>query len=63
MSLYVVPGPARFAPGFGLRVRGEDVRLLRTGGSTVALVSEDADALDAFQHALSVSVAEAAPPP
>jgi len=63
LSLYMVPGPARFASGFGLRVRGEDVRLLRTGGTTVALVSEDADALDAFQHALSVSVAEAAPVP
>jgi anti-sigma factor RsiW len=60
LSLYVVPGPARFSAGFGMRVRGENVRLLRTGGTTVALVSEDPDVLDAFHRALSVSVADAA---
>ncbi len=57
LSLYVVPGPARFARGFGVRVRGENVRLLRTGGTTVALVGEDPEVVDAFHRALSLSVA------
>jgi anti-sigma factor RsiW len=59
LSLYVVPGPARFSSGFGLRVRDENVRLLRTGGTTVALISEDGDVVDAFHRALSVSRADA----
>jgi len=59
LSLYVVPGPARFTSGLGIRVRSENVRLLRTGGETVALVSEDPDVVDAFHRALSVSVADA----
>jgi anti-sigma factor RsiW len=61
LSLYVVPGPARFTPGFGLRVRQENVRLVRTGGVTVALVSEDGDVVDAFHRALAVSVADTRP--
>jgi anti-sigma factor RsiW len=60
LSLYVVPGPARFPSGFGLRVRDENVRLLRTGGTTVALVSEDPEVVDAFHRALSVSTADGA---
>ena len=59
LSLYVVPGPARFAGGFATRRQGEVVRLLRTGGVTVALESEDADAVEAFHRALSVSRADA----
>jgi anti-sigma factor RsiW len=58
LSLYVVPGPARFTGSFLTRHRGETVRLLRTGGTTVALVSEDAAAVEAFRRALSVSRAE-----
>ena len=60
LSLYVVPGPARFPRGFGLRVRDENVRLLRTSGTTVALVGEDPAVVDAFHRALSSSVADAA---
>ena len=60
LSLYVVPGPARFARAFQIRVRGENVRLMRTGGITVALISEDLQTVDAFKRALSVSVARAA---
>lgn len=59
LSLYVVPGPARFGSGFATRKGGETVRLLRSGGITLALVSEDADAVEAFHRALSVSRADA----
>ncbi len=41
------------------RKQGENVRLLHTGGMTLAVVSEDADLVDAFQRALSTSRAEA----
>jgi anti-sigma factor RsiW len=57
LSLYVVPGPARFASGYA--TRGGTVRLLRTGGITLAIVGEDADTVEAFQRALSVSRADA----
>jgi anti-sigma factor RsiW len=59
LSVYVVPGPARFGSSFVTRKSGENVRLLRTGGTTVALVSEDAETLDAFHRALSMSRADA----
>jgi anti-sigma factor RsiW len=58
LSLYVVPGPARFAGRFVTRKQGENVRLLHTGGTTLALVSEDADLVDAFHRALSMSRAD-----
>jgi anti-sigma factor RsiW len=59
LSLYVVPGPARFGSGFGTRTGGRAVRLVRSGGITLAVVSEDAEAADAFQRALSTSRADA----
>lgn len=58
LSLYVVPGPARFAGGFAARRGGENVRLLRSGGVTLALVSEDADTVEAFHRALAMSRAD-----
>jgi anti-sigma factor RsiW len=59
LSLYVVPGPLRFSGAFATRRRGEQVRFLHTGGATVALVSEDPDAVEAFRRMLSVSRADA----
>jgi anti-sigma factor RsiW len=59
LSVYVVPGPVRFGGGLVTRKRGENVRLVRTGGTTLALVSEDAETLDAFHRALSMSRADA----
>ena len=59
LSVYVVPGPVRFGSSFVTRKRGENVRFVRTGGTTVALVSEDAGTLDAFHRALSMSRADA----
>jgi anti-sigma factor RsiW len=59
LSVFVVPGPARFASGFVTRTFGENVRLLHTSGTTLALVGEDAEAVDAFHRALSTSRADA----
>jgi anti-sigma factor RsiW len=59
LSVFVVPGPARFASGFVTRTSGEHVRLLHTSGTTLALVGEDAEAVDAFHRALSMSRADA----
>jgi anti-sigma factor RsiW len=59
LSLYVVPGPARLGGGFLSRKRGENVRLFHASGMTLALVSEDADTVDAFHRALSTSRADA----
>ncbi|PYQ42485.1 MAG: hypothetical protein DMF77_12750 [Acidobacteria bacterium] len=59
LSLYVVPGPARFGNRLLTRKQGENVRLLHTGGVTLAVVSEDADLADAFQRALSTRRADA----
>jgi anti-sigma factor RsiW len=61
LSVFVVPGPARFGSGFATRTFGENVRLLHTGGTTLALVGEDAEAVDAFHRALSMSRADASP--
>jgi anti-sigma factor RsiW len=59
LSLYVVPGPARFGSRFVTRQRSESVRLVHTGGMTLALVGEDAETVDAFHRALSMSRADA----
>ncbi|HUG54404.1 MAG TPA: zf-HC2 domain-containing protein [Vicinamibacteria bacterium] len=61
LSVFIVPGPARFEGTFSARVRGENVRLLHSGGVTVGLVSEDAEAVEALHRALSVSRASSGP--
>jgi hypothetical protein len=55
-----VPGPARFGDRLVTRKQGENVRLLHAGGMTLAVVSEDADLVDAFHRALSTSRADGA---
>jgi anti-sigma factor RsiW len=59
LSVFVVPGPARFASGFVTRKFGENVHLLHTSGTTLALVGEDTETVDAFHRALSMSRADA----
>jgi anti-sigma factor RsiW len=59
LSVFVVPGPARFASGFVTRKGGENIRLLHTGGTTLALVGEDAETVDAYYRALSMTRADA----
>jgi len=58
LSVFVVPGPARFASGFSTRTRGENVRLVPTNGGPLGLVGEDAETVEAFQRALSMSRAD-----
>lgn len=57
LSLYVVPGPARDPSPRGTRPRGNFVRLLQMGGTTVGLVSEKEENVEAFARALSTTVA------
>jgi anti-sigma factor RsiW len=56
LSLFLVPGPVRDTSG-ERRPRGNFVRLLRVGGTTVGLVSEEEHSVEAFRRALSTSVA------
>jgi anti-sigma factor RsiW len=56
LSLFVVPGPVRDTPR-EVRPRGNFVRLMRVGGSTVGLVSEEKSTVEAFARALSTTVA------
>jgi anti-sigma factor RsiW len=58
VSVFVVPGPARFAASYAATRRGDSVRLLRAGGVTLAIVGDDPATVDAFQRALSVSRAD-----
>jgi anti-sigma factor RsiW len=56
LSLFLVPGPVRNGSR-DRRPRGNLVRLMRAGGTTVGLVSEDAASIEAFGRALSITVA------
>jgi hypothetical protein len=57
VSLFVVPGPLRFERVYKGDVRGRGVRFLRSAGVTLALVSEDREAVDAFAREFAQSVA------
>jgi anti-sigma factor RsiW len=56
LSLFLVPGPVRNVSR-DRRPRGNFVRLMRAGGTTVGLVSEEADGVEAFERSLSITVA------
>jgi hypothetical protein len=60
LSLYVISGPARFADSFEATSGGNTVRLLRTAGTTVALVGERAEDVEAFQNTFTTSIARGA---
>jgi hypothetical protein len=60
LSLYVISGPARFADSFEATSGGKTVRLLRTAGTTVALVAERAEDVEAFQNTFTTSIARGA---
>jgi len=63
LSLYLVPGPVR-PTSREMRPRGNFVRLMQVGGATVGLVSEEEESVEAFERALSTTVAwEAGPAP
>jgi anti-sigma factor RsiW len=61
LSLFLVPGPVR-STSRELRPRGNFVRLMRVGGTMVGLVSEEEASVEAFERALSTTVAWAAAP-
>ena len=59
LSLYVVPGWVRLGRTREM-VRGDKtVRILHAGGATVGLVSEQREAVEAFERALTTSYAQA----
>src|SRR5258708_35231939 len=57
LSLYVISGPATFADSFEATSGGKTVRLLRTAGTTVALVAGRAADVDAFHNTFTTSIA------
>jgi anti-sigma factor RsiW len=58
LSVYVVPGWLRLGQSRQMTRGDKTVRLLRTGGLTVGLVSEQPQAVEAFERALTITVAE-----
>ena len=56
LSLFLVPGPVRDTPR-ELRIRGNFIRMMRVGGATVGLVSEEERSVEAFEHALTTTLA------
>jgi hypothetical protein len=58
LSVFVFAGPARFA-GYelGTEARGREVRLLRSAGMTVALVSEHSEDVAAFRDHFTTTTA------
>jgi anti-sigma factor RsiW len=62
-SLFVVPGTVRFEGDYRVSPGGRHVHLFRAGGSTLALVSEDAKAVAAFRRSFLSTQAAAPRPP
>jgi len=59
LSLYVVPGAIRLEGPFAWQRGGTRVSLLPVAGSRVALVSRDAEAIDAFRRSFARTTADA----
>ncbi len=57
LSFFVVPEPVRFGGAHRTATRGRTVHLMRLEGQVVALVSEEAAVVDAFERALTITVA------
>jgi anti-sigma factor RsiW len=57
LSVFVVPGWVRMGRARELKRGGRTVRLLRAGDATVGLVSEQPEAVEAFERALTVTFA------
>lgn len=57
LSLYVVPGTVRFDPARAMSARGKAVRMLRSGGTLVALVSPRQESVSAFERAFATTLA------
>lgn len=61
LSVFVVPGWVRLDRARQVTRGDKTVRLLRAGDATVGLVSERPEAVEAFERALTVTVAEKLP--
>jgi anti-sigma factor RsiW len=59
LSVFVVPGRVLFSTTRLRPVKGESIRFVRAGGTTLALVSEHEETVAGFEEALGRSVAEA----
>ena len=59
LSLYVVPGAIRLEGPFAWRRGGTRVNIVPVAGSRVALVSTDAEAIDAFRRSFARTTADA----
>jgi negative regulator of sigma E activity len=57
LSIYVVPGWVRLDRSQQVTRGDKTVRILRAGGATVGLVSEQPEAVEAFERALTVTMA------
>jgi hypothetical protein len=62
LSLFVFSGPARFAGELDTRARGRAVRLLRSAGSTLALVADREEDVKAFRDELVSATVRLEPP-
>ncbi len=63
LSVFVLAGPARFRESWTTESRGNEVRLLRSAGMTVALVSARHEDVEAFRAAFTTTVAAIDPFP
>lgn len=57
LSVFVLSGPARFRSSWAAESRGNEVRFLRSAGTTVALVSDRHEDVEAFRAAFTTTVA------
>jgi hypothetical protein len=60
-SLYVIPGAVRFDRSVVWVGAGSTVNLIRVGGATVGLVSDDAGSVGAIRRSLKRTIADAEP--
>ncbi len=56
-SLFVLQGPARFGAAYDGQVGGQTVLMLRSAGTTVAIVSEHREDAEAFRRKFTTTVA------
>jgi len=56
-SVFVISGPVRFADTWGTESRGQKVRFLRSAGTTVALVGDKAEDIEAFRSTFTTTLA------
>jgi anti-sigma factor RsiW len=57
LSVFVLPHDVRFKGSYTAVTKGSSVRMMRVGASTIGIVSERRDDVDAFERALSTSMA------